>query len=98
MAPVDLGETSEGQVRTAATLARSFGFGRVSRALSRPGASACAATCPLTPIAARYTNDRRPNFDIYLPERLARHNKSICGAVYVGGLLFTLARWTGWLW
>ena len=24
--------------------------------------------CPLTPVAARYTTDRRPNFDIYLPE------------------------------
>lgn len=30
--------------------------------------------CPLTGIAARYTNDRRDNFDIYLPEWLARHN------------------------
>ena len=28
--------------------------------------------CPLTPIAARYTDDRRANFDIYLPEWLAR--------------------------
>jgi hypothetical protein len=53
--------------------------------------------CPLTPIAARYTNDRRANFDIYLPEWLARHNKSIFGTSYVAGLLFTLARWVGWL-
>ena len=49
--------------------------------------------CPLTPIAARYTHDRRANFDIYLPEWLARHNKVIFGVVYVAGLLFTLARW-----
>jgi polyferredoxin len=29
--------------------------------------------CPLTAVAARYTDDRRPNFDIYLPEWLARY-------------------------
>jgi polyferredoxin len=53
--------------------------------------------CPLTPIAARYTNDRRANFDIYLPEWLARHNKLIFGIAYVAGLLFALARWARWL-
>ena len=31
--------------------------------------------CPLTAVAARYTDDRRPNFDIYLPEWIASHNK-----------------------
>jgi hypothetical protein len=49
--------------------------------------------CPLTPIAARYTDDRRDNFDIYLPEWLARHNKLIFGALYFAGVFFTLARW-----
>ena len=49
--------------------------------------------CPLTPLAARYTQDRRDNFDIYLPEWLARHNKLIFGALYVAGILFTLIRW-----
>ena len=53
--------------------------------------------CPLTAVAARYTADRRPNFDIYLPEWLARHNKGIFGTLFVLGLLFTLARWNGWL-
>jgi len=53
--------------------------------------------CPLTRIAARYTNDRRANFDIYLPEWLAQHNKLIFGVMYVAGLLFTLAGWAGWL-
>jgi hypothetical protein len=28
--------------------------------------------CPLTAVAARYTDDRHANFDIYLPEWLAR--------------------------
>jgi hypothetical protein len=30
--------------------------------------------CPLTDIMAKYTSDRRANFDIYLPEWLARNN------------------------
>ena len=51
--------------------------------------------CPLTPLAARYTADRRDNFDICLPEWLARHNKVIFGALYVAGIMFTLARWAG---
>jgi polyferredoxin len=51
--------------------------------------------CPLTGVAARYTDDRRENFDIYLPLWLARHNKRIFGALYAGGLVFTLARWLG---
>lgn len=50
--------------------------------------------CPLTAIAARHTDDRRINFDIYLPEWLARHNKSIFGSLYLAGIAFTLARWT----
>lgn len=52
--------------------------------------------CPLTPIAARYTDDRRPNFDIYLPEWLARYNKEVFGSLYIGGLLVLLGRWAGW--
>ncbi len=49
--------------------------------------------CPLTDIAARYTEDRRDNFDIYLPEWLARHNKTIFTILYVLGIAFTIARW-----
>jgi len=50
-------------------------------------------SCPLTPVAARYTDERRDNFDIFLPEWLARHNKSIFGALYVAGLALLIARW-----
>ena len=50
-------------------------------------------SCPLTAIAARYTDDRRPNFDIYLPEWLARHNKAIFGTLLVLGLAFAALRW-----
>ena len=49
--------------------------------------------CPLTAVAARYTDDRRANFDIYLPEWLARHNKQIFGPLYVGGVVFLVVRW-----
>jgi hypothetical protein len=53
--------------------------------------------CPLTGVAARYTDDRRDNFDIYLPEWLARYNKQIFGTLYVLAVLYTAARWRGWL-
>ena len=49
--------------------------------------------CPLTAVAARYTDDRADNFDIYLPLWLARRNKEIFGSLFVAGLLFTLMRW-----
>ncbi len=49
--------------------------------------------CPLTAVAGRYTADRRDNFDIYLPEWLARNNKRIFGALYIGGVLTA-----GFLW
>jgi len=52
-------------------------------------------SCPLTPLAARFTDDRRDNFDIYLPEWLARHNKRIFGWLYVAGVALTLLRWVG---
>ena len=49
--------------------------------------------CPLTPVAARYTEDRRDNFDIFLPEWLARHNKLIFGVLYVAGITVVVVRW-----
>jgi hypothetical protein len=53
--------------------------------------------CPLTDVAARYTDERQDNFDIYLPLWLARYNKQIFGSLFFAGLLFTLARWQGWI-
>lgn len=50
-------------------------------------------SCPLTGVAARHTGDRRDNFDIYLPEWLARHNKTVFGILYVAGVAFALIRW-----
>ena len=49
--------------------------------------------CPLTAVAARYTDDRRDNFDIYLPLWIARYNKHIFGTLFVAGVLFTVIVW-----
>ena len=49
--------------------------------------------CPLTDIAARYTDERADNFDIYLPLWLARHNKHVFGTLYAAGMIYALVRW-----
>jgi polyferredoxin len=46
--------------------------------------------CPLTDLAARYTDDRRANFDIYLPLWLATHNKRIFGSLFAMGVVFSI--------
>jgi polyferredoxin len=52
-------------------------------------------SCPLTAVAARYTDDRRANFDIYLPEWLARHNQRIFGSLYVIGVAYLVLSYLG---
>lgn len=49
--------------------------------------------CPLTPLAARFTQDRRDNFDIYLPQWLARHNKTLFGGLYLAGVAYLVIAW-----
>jgi hypothetical protein len=49
--------------------------------------------CPLTDVAARYTDERAANFDIYLPVWLARYNKQVFGSLFVIGELVLLWRW-----
>lgn len=44
-------------------------------------------------MAARYTHDRRENFDVYLPVWLAKYNKSIFGTLYFAVVVFALVRW-----
>jgi hypothetical protein len=48
--------------------------------------------CPLTDLAARYTDDRRANFDIYLPLWLAANNKRIFGSIFAAGVAFSIWR------
>ena len=49
--------------------------------------------CPISNLADQFTEDRRDNFDIYLPAWLARRNKEIFGTLFAVGGLFALARW-----
>jgi len=47
--------------------------------------------CPLTDVAARYTQERADNFDIYLPLWLARHNKQVFGTLFALSVIFVVA-------
>ena len=49
--------------------------------------------CPLTGVAARFTADRRANFDIYLPLWLATWNKHVFGGLFAVGLLIAVLEW-----
>jgi hypothetical protein len=50
--------------------------------------------CPLTDLAAHYAAaDHASNFDIYLPEWLAEHNKTIFGSLFIVGELVWLWQW-----
>jgi len=50
-------------------------------------------SCPLTGIAARYTERRDENFDIYLPRWLAKYNKNIFTPLYLLGAAYTAYAW-----
>ena len=50
-------------------------------------------TCPLTGVAARYTERREENFDIYLPLWLAKYNKSIFTPLYILGAAYAAFAW-----
>ncbi|MGF1467093.1 MAG: hypothetical protein ACFCGT_13280 [Sandaracinaceae bacterium] len=50
-------------------------------------------TCPLRHIAARYTDDRSVNFDIFLPDVIARWNKPIFTTI-----LLVAWSWAAWRW
>jgi hypothetical protein len=49
--------------------------------------------CPLTNVAARFTTDRAPNFDICLPIWLAHHNKLIFGGLFIVGEFIVIICW-----
>ncbi len=49
-------------------------------------------SCPLTPLAARYTNRRDDSFDIFLPNWLARNNKIIFGTIAFLGFVIVVYR------
>jgi hypothetical protein len=43
-------------------------------------------SCPLTVVARRYSDSTNENFDIYLPNWLAKYNKQIFGTLFLIGL------------
>lgn len=47
--------------------------------------------CPMTPMAREFSDSQKPNFDIYLPEWLAKYNKEIFGTLL--GLGVALLIW-----
>jgi hypothetical protein len=49
--------------------------------------------CPLSDLAARYTDEGASNFDIYLPNWLGSHNKTIFGTLFVVNELIVLWCW-----
>lgn len=49
--------------------------------------------CPLTDLAARYTDERQDNFDIYLPNWIAGRNKQLFGTLFVVNELIVWGYW-----
>ena len=52
----------------------------------------CNMFCPLTIVARKYSDSQKDNFDIFLPNWLARHNKTIFTTIYLIGVLIVLFR------
>ncbi len=48
--------------------------------------------CPLTLLARKFSDSQKDNFDIYLPNWLARHNKVIFTTIYLIGLILVIWR------
>ena len=49
-------------------------------------------SCPLTIIARKYSDSTRDNFDIYLPNWLAKYNKHIFTTIFIIGAALMLWR------
>lgn len=48
--------------------------------------------CPITVLARKYSDSDKDNFDIFLPNWLARYNKIIFTSIYVVGLIIVFLR------
>jgi len=51
-------------------------------------------SCPLTVLARRCSSSKKENFDIYLPNWLAKNNKPIFGILFCIGFVLMLYRLT----
>ena len=49
--------------------------------------------CPLTLMARKYSDSERDNFDIFLPNWLAKYNKIIFTTIFVAAVLLVLYRY-----
>jgi len=49
-------------------------------------------SCPLTGVARKYSDSKKDNFDIFLPDWLARYNKLIFTILFCIGLILLLLR------
>lgn len=48
--------------------------------------------CPLTLIARKYSDSTKDNFDIFLPNWLAKYNKEIFTTIFIFGTIMVLIR------
>ena len=48
--------------------------------------------CPVTLIAKKYSDSDKANFDIYLPNWLAKYNKKIYSAIVLGAIVILFYR------
>jgi hypothetical protein len=48
--------------------------------------------CPLTLVARKYSDSQKDNFDIFLPNWLAKNNKLIFTSIFIAGLIIVVAR------
>ena len=48
--------------------------------------------CPLTLMARKYSDSKKDNFDIFLPNWLARHNKVIFTSIFLVAVVLVLYR------
>lgn len=46
--------------------------------------------CPLTLVARKYSDSKNDNFDIFLPNWLAKHNKLIFTSIFIVGLVLVV--------
>jgi len=52
----------------------------------------CKWRCPLTLLAGKYADQKHVGFDIYIPNWLAKHNKTIFTSLFLFGLVLVLWR------
>lgn len=47
-------------------------------------------SCPFTAVAAKYTDNRKDNFDIYLPNMVAKYKRTFFTALFIIGIILII--------